>query len=404
MNVLSLFDGISTGYQALKDLGIKVDNYFASEVDKYAIAIAKHNHPDIKHLGDVCGLIYEDGALFHHQNDNPMVNGGSYIAKIDLLIGGSPCQGFSFAGKQLNFNDPRSKLFFEFVRLLKETRPKYFMLENVRMKKEYQDVISEHLGVQPTMINSALLSAQNRVRLYWVGKRNDDGTYSKVEILQPEDRGLLLKDIIENSIKHDAKTYNEIVRVGNVNPSGRGMNGEVYSIAGKAPTLTTNKGEGVKITGGAMRGRYVDDSGDRLPVPDGSLAGLTTQVIEIRDDGKSNCLTSVQKDSLCIQAGEADLGTSFRERKAVYSIEGKCPTLLTPSGGYSEKKITQDNLTWRKVTPLECERLQTMADGYTTLGNFNGVVKPISNTQRYKALGNGWTLEVIKHIFMEMGL
>jgi len=136
MNVLSLFDGMSCGQIALKQLGIKVDKYYASEIDKYAIQIAQKNFPNTIHIGDVTKVLAKD------------------LPKIDLLLGGSPCQGFSFAGKQLNFNDSRSKLFFEFVRLLKELKPKYFLLENVRMKQEYQDVISEHLGVKPIMINS----------------------------------------------------------------------------------------------------------------------------------------------------------------------------------------------------------------------------------------------------------
>jgi len=149
MNVLSLFDGMSCGQIALDKLDIKVDNYYAAEIDKWAIQITKKNYPNTIHLGDVTELM------------------GDFLPKIDLLMGGSPCQGFSFAGKQLNFDDPRSSLFFEFVRLLKETKPKYFLLENVRMKQEYQDVISEHLGVEPVMINSDRFVGQNRERLYW---------------------------------------------------------------------------------------------------------------------------------------------------------------------------------------------------------------------------------------------
>ena len=176
MNVLSLFDGMSCGQLALDRLGVKVDMYLAAEIDKYAMSIAKKNYPNTVHLGDVTKLR------------------GMDLPKIDLLMGGSPCQGFSFAGKQLNFDDPRSALFFEFVRLLEETKPKYFLLENVRMKQEYQDVISEHLGVKPIMINSALMSAQNRVRLYWTNIPN---------ITQPEDKGIVLKDILEDKENKD---------------------------------------------------------------------------------------------------------------------------------------------------------------------------------------------------------
>jgi len=169
LNVLSLFDGMSCGQIALERAGIKVNNYFASEIDKYAIQVAKHNYTNTQHIGDVTKVK------------------ASELPKIDLLIGGSPCQGFSFAGKQLNFNDPRSKLFFEFVRLLKECSPKYFLLENVKMKKEYQDVITQHLGVEPIEINSNLLSAQNRKRIYWT---NIPG------VAIPNDKGILLKDIV----------------------------------------------------------------------------------------------------------------------------------------------------------------------------------------------------------------
>ena len=177
MNVLSLFDGMSCGQIALKQLGIKVDKYYASEINKYAIQIAQKNFPDTIHVGDIT-----------------KVSAADFPGKIDLLLGGSPCQGFSFAGKQLNFNDSRSKLFFEFVRLLKELRPKYFLLENVRMKQEYQDVISEHLGVKPIMINSALVSAQNRNRLYWTNIPN---------VCEPQDKGIILTDIIQENIGHD---------------------------------------------------------------------------------------------------------------------------------------------------------------------------------------------------------
>ena len=149
MIVLSLFDGMSCGQLALQRAGFKVDIYLASEIDKYGKQVTRKNFPRTIQLGDVCDIK------------------GENLPPIDILLGGSPCQGFSFAGKQLNFEDPRSALFFEYVRILKETKPKYFLLENVRMKKEYQNIISEHLGVEPVMINSALVSAQNRVRLYW---------------------------------------------------------------------------------------------------------------------------------------------------------------------------------------------------------------------------------------------
>lgn len=172
MNVLSLFDGMSCGQIALERVGIEVDKYFASETDKYAIKVTQANYPDTIQLGCVKDI-----------NINA-------LPVIDLLMGGSPCQGFSFAGKQLNFDDPRSKLFFEFVRIKEALKPKYFLLENVRMKKEHQDVISSHLGVQPIKIDSNLVSAQNRQRLYWTNIPLTS---------QPQDKGIMLWDIVHEN-------------------------------------------------------------------------------------------------------------------------------------------------------------------------------------------------------------
>ena len=203
INVLSLFDGISCGQIALERAGIEVENYFASEIDKYAIQITMSNYPNTKQLGSVLNV------------------NGADLPKIDLLIGGSPCQGFSFAGKQLNFNDPRSKLFFEFVRLKNECNPTYFLLENNKMKKEYQDIISSYLGVEPIKINSKLVSAQNRSRLYWTNIPN---------VKEPDDRNIMLKDIIGE--------YDGIL----VYPRGYNKGG-VQSYNGKSPTITTSSWE-----------------------------------------------------------------------------------------------------------------------------------------------------------------
>ena len=328
MNVLSLFDGMSCGQLALERCGIDVDIYIASEIDKYTKQITRKNYPNTIQLGDVTKVVGED------------------LPKIDLLMGGSPCQGFSFAGKQLNFDDPRSALFFEFVRLLEETKPKYFLLENVRMKQEYQDVISEHLGVKPIKINSTLVSAQNRVRLYWTNIPN---------IEQPEDRGIVLKDILEDGVGdrpcelkefnkdstcHHAATATDI--------KGNESIKRVYADSGKSPTITTMGGghREPKVLCGAWRGRYIKDG--KGQDHKGSVAGKTEQRLEIRQDEKTNSLTTVQKDN----------------------------------------NVVTDKF-YRKLTPLECERLQTVPDGYT---------EGVSNTQRYKMLGNGWTVDVISHI------
>jgi len=304
MKVLSLFDGMSCGRIALDQLGIPVEKYYASEIDKYAIQVAKRNYPDIHHIGDVtkCERLWTEHKY----------------PKVDIMIGGSPCQGFSFAGKQLNFDDPRSKLFFEFVKLKNLLKPKYFLLENVRMKKQYQDIISEHLGVEPIAINSNLVSAQNRYRLYWTNIPN---------VTQPDDKGILLQDILEDGIVDRDKSH----------------------------CLDANY-----FKGGNLKSYFE----------------------------KHRRQLVFSTDGLC-HVGDADI-KGHDSIKRVYHPQGKAPTLTTMGGGHREPKVIVDELTWRKLTPLECERLQTLPDGYTD--------KDVSNTQRYKMLGNGFTVDVIAHI------
>ena len=332
LKVLSLFDGMSCGQLALQRLGIEVDTYYASEIDKYAIQVTQANFPKTIQVGDVCELKAED------------------YQDVDLILAGSPCQGFSFAGKQLAFDDPRSALFFEFVRLLKEIKPKYFLLENVRMKQQFQDVITEQVSacypdfeggdllggqIKPILINSALLSAQNRQRLYWTNIPN---------IEQPKDKGIVLRDILEDNPGN--KYSLSVAKVDRVLNSPRGKGFFYNKDSEKIGTLVAGyhkePTDGSYILSGAWRGRYKED-------------GATEQKLELNQSGKSNSLTTVQKDSV----------------------------------------VVNDNLSWRKLTPLECERLQTVPDNYTN---------NVSNTQRYKMLGNGWTIEVIAHILNNMKL
>ena len=243
MNVLSLFDGMSCGQIALNKLGIKYDNYFACEIDKYAMQVTQHNYPNTIQIGDVQFVTKETFGTH----------------KIDLVIGGSPCQGFSFAGKQLNFEDPRSALFFEFVRLVKELKPKYFLLENVKMKKEYQDVITQYMGVEPIEINSALVSAQNRRRLYWTNIPN---------VGQPEDKGIVLKDIIEKGdscdIELNENQQKKIEKINNVNPD-------------KANCLTEAIGRGGSsaeyLTSVKKKTDAVEQVGDKLRHPEATKKG-----------------------------------------------------------------------------------------------------------------------------------
>lgn len=342
MKVLSLFDGISAGQLALQRAGIAVDAYYASEVDKYAISVTQRQFPNTIQLGDVTKW---------REWDIPW-------GEIDLVIGGSPCQGFSFAGKQLNFNDPRSALFFVFVDIchrVADDNPKMrFMLENVRMKKEYQDVISGYFGIQPIPINSSLVSAQNRYRLYWTNIPN---------VTQPEDKWILLRDIILDDVDdkyYYSNTVMERLDVSDINHVGMVGYKSKGKEVDKCGTLLARHYKGmqslpypiVKVTGARQTGRYIVD-GKRADHTVDSMKGLTEQRIEFREDGKSNCLTSVQKDSL----------------------------------------VGIDNYICRKLTPIECERLQTFPDNWT---------EGISDTQRYKALGNSWTVDVVTHIFKNL--
>ena len=590
MNILSLFDGMSCGRLALDRLGIKVDKYYASEIDKYAIQVSSANYPDIIQIGDVCDVKGED------------------YPDIDLVMAGSPCQGFSFAGNQLAFDDPRSALFFEFVRILKEVKPKYFLLENVKMKKEFLDVISEHVGVEPILINSALVSAQNRLRYYWT---NIPG------VEQPEDRGIVLRDILEtepdekydiseakvdrvlNAKRGKGFFYNEdSEKIGTViagyhkEPTdgsyveqhkpvkhternrrhlkmpdekslcmtatmykGAGNNGmtlvpmkpikvgmaveevkvrkhevdleklqqllreakandkktnkqiaeetdlpitkvehwfrtdssfaipsddiwfklkevldikddsfdaqimefiyrdgvyestqRVYSEEGKSPTITaSNKEQLIEVR--ALTEQRTEESKrirkehrqrtgkdwsprggkEMVPREDGKMNTLTTsltkshileikggalrgrqisdddswtQQLETRDDDKSNALTTVQKDSVVVSTKPNQINPSKKAsgkqpymQDRVFHEEGKSHALTASFADRTNVGTSVDDLHWRKLTPLECERLQTVPDNYTN---------HVSNTQRYKMLGNGWTIEVIAHILKGM--
>lgn len=302
MNVLSLFDGMSCGQIALNRAKIKYDNYFASEIDKYAIQVTMKNYSNTIQLGDVTKI--------------KSLN----LPKIDLLIGGSPCQSFSFCGKRLGMTtsdnieitsleqylllknqqfifNGQSYLFWEYVRLLKELKPKYFLLENVMMKDYWKNIITDTLQVNPIMINSNLVSAQERKRLYWT---NID------QISQPNDKGLYLKDIMEHKVD---KKYNITERF-------------YKKVKG---TLSYEK------------------SRNNIRTPEQKSKTLTTSGHGISNSGSTNI------------------------------------------------KLSDDYL--RIPTPIECERLQTVPDNYTD---------NVSNRQRYRMLGNGWTVDVITHIFKKL--
>ena len=314
-NVLSLFDGISCGRLALDRAGIKYEKYYASEIDKYAIAVARYNYPDTVFVGDVRYLKGKD------------------FKDIDIIIGGFPCIDLSFCGKRQGMVtkekikivsleqylelkkqkfefEGQSYLFWEFVRLLKEIKPKWFLIENVKMQKKWEKVITKVLNVKSIKINSALVSAQNRERLYWTNIPTKE---------KPENRNLLLKDIIENQVDQKYIVKQPYL---------------LYS------DVKTNDKYNLKVIG------------------------------EIKSK-------------------------EWLQRRRIFLIDSKSPTITT-----DKKYCILHNNVVRKLTPIECERLQTLPDNYTKYGLFDdGKVRKISDTQRYKMIGNGWTVDVVSWIF-----
>lgn len=353
--VLSLFDGMSCGQTAFKRAGIKVVKYFASEIDKYAIQTTQKNYPDTIQLGDVRDVK------------------GCNFSDIDLLMAGSPCTGFSFAGKGLNFDDPQSVLFFEFLRLLKEIKPKNFLLENVKMKQEHQDVISRLLGYQPILINSADYSAQNRERLYWTDMERPKKTKCDVSLV----------DILENEVpeKYFIKPKQAIKLLDKETEKGKigyirtdSQSQRIYSIYGKS--ITINAGHF-----GGNTGLYV-------------MGCLTPDRIEKRQNGrrfkppknKSHTLTAVDRHGVLILQRHHGYN-----KGGIKAKDGKTTSLTTSSWDQNNLLL---NGRIRRLTPVECERLQTVPDGYT---------EGVSDTQRYKMLGNGWTVDVIADILRNIG-
>lgn len=301
MKILSLFDGCGMAYQALKNIGIAVDKYYAFEIDKYATMIASKNHPDIIQMGDIA-------------NANPEM-----FTAIDLLVAGFPCQSFSIAGNRLAFDDDRGKLFFTALNLLKTIKPKHFIFENVAsMKKEIREEISKLIGVEPIMINSALVSAQQRKRWYW----------TNIDVKQPDDKKIYLKDIIEYGFIDRDKSF----------------------------CLDANYYKGISLDNYFKKHR-------RQVVFDRPI-----RIFSFNSGGQSS---------------------------RVYSLDGKSVSISANGGGMGAKTglylIPNENEEYiiRKLTPIECERLQTLPDNYTA---------GVSPTRRYTMLGNGFTVAVIAHI------
>lgn len=358
MKVLSLFNGISCGRLALERAGIPVERYVSYEIDKYANKIAQKNYPGDEYNGDV------------FEGDFTKYKG------FDLLIGGSPCTYWSIAKKdrETTSDGIGFQLFSQYVRALRESSCKYFLYENnYSIHKDIKAEITKALGVEPIMINSALLSAQSRKRCYWTNIPN---------VTQPEDKGILLKDILESGEAWQDKAFTYTTR----------CQGAILDDTLKRHRHTM-VAEPVCV---AQRGRYIE-SGNRSKKCDGG----TYQAFEPRTDGKANCVTAVQKDCMIcepVRIGTVEHGgrKDYDSKQwRVYSVRGKSVTMCGQGGGAGAKTglykidLPDGDYIIRKLTPIEAERLQTLPDNYTA---------GVSNAQRYKGVGNGWTVDVIAHI------
>ena len=324
INVLSLFDGLSGTQLALKNVGMKVNNYYASEVDKFAIKVTQANFPKTIQIGDITKI---NGST-DFNND-----------KIDLLVAGFPCQDLSLASHTgEGLKGSRSGLFYEAIRLLNEIKPKYFLFENVRMNKANEKIITDILGVEPIVLNSSLVSAQNRVRYYW----------TNLDLSKIKDKNIKLKDIIENGHTDRDLSYC--------------IDANYYKIGGD------NNLSSLKSYFKKYRRQLIFNKG-------------------CQQVGKALELDHINYDAI----------------KRVYGLDGKSPTLTTMGGGHREPKVVTNDINggaltavidpvfkdlhWRKLSPLECERLQNVPDNYTD---------HVSKTQRYRMLGNGFTVGIIE--------
>ena len=346
VKVLSLFDGMSCLQIALNNLGIAPDKYYASEIDKHAMQVTQHNFPNTIQLGDITRW---------HEWD---INWG----EIDLLVAGFPCQSWSFAGKGKGIDDPRGQLVFSLIEIWNKCRESnnnlVFIFENVVMKGEYKDYLTKMFGVSPVMINSSLVSAQNRKRLYW----------SNIPITQPEDLGITWKDVREHGLNKYYYTEKAMQWLGR-HSRRKGKTLDVWANHDKAQMVEAShhkKYSSQRFFGvvdwptdeqviASMRGRRVNVFGKR---EDYNKGIPVEQYLEFRYDSKSNCLTTVGKDNVVVP-------------------------FTRPN------RVPVEEFFFRYISPVECERLQTVPDGYSDV---------VSDTQRYRMLGNGFTVKVIEHI------
>lgn len=400
MKVLSLFDGMSCGQIALKQLGVIPDVYYASEIDSHAIKQTQLNFPDTVQLGDV--------TKWREWNID--------WKSLDLILAGSPCQGFSFAGKQLAFDDPRSKLFFVFIDILNHVRSfnpnVLFLLENVNMKKSHMRVISEYCGVFPVNINSNLVSAQNRDRWYWTNIRTKQiGLFGELhsDIPQPEDKGILLRDILEEVADEKyyikSKTMLSFIQdKWRIDKKYTQINGSKalsllarqyqnwcgdYAKIDVKGNVSANQFKSSCFTAGAHSGGNHSDMDLILQRSRGNNAGGLFE-------GKTPTLSACsweQNNMLCISSNQKHATISLNKSTPMVSAMGM-------GGGHvpmitSEELQCKTDIRIRRLTPVECSRLQTIPSWYQW---------KCSDTQIYKMLGNGWTVDVIAHILSFMNI
>jgi DNA (cytosine-5)-methyltransferase 3A len=346
--VLSVFDGMSCGQLALQRAGIEYKEYFASEIDKHAISVTQHNFPNTKELGSITELKTEK------------------LPKIDLLIGGSPCQSFSNAGLRNGF-DGKSKLFYEYVRVLKETKPTYFLLENVKMKKEWQDIISKELGVEPIEICSSLFSAQQRKRLYWTNINVDLSKLPKSNEVIADVLELPIKNKRENKILMSKTDFKVKVRKNYIDKK------ELALFLRSYKTKTINE---ISVFCNAPKTmvEHWFRTDNSFSIPDAEYWFKLKECLKIEDCKYDKAVTEFELKN-----------NSFDMAKRIYHIDGKHPTL---TGGGQRKTITDGNEMFY-LNPEHCEKLQTVPLGYTNTA---------SERQRFKMLGNGWTVDVIAFI------
>lgn len=357
MNVLSLFDGISCAMIALERANIKVTKYYASEIDKNAIKCSEANYPNIIRLGDITNI------------------NGKNLDKIDLLLGGSPCQSFSNAGDRTGFNG-KSILFYQYVRLLRETNPKYFLLENVKMKKEWADIISKELGVEPIEINSSLVSAQARKRLYW--------TNIPLANLNIQDKKLVIADVLgiitykkEDKILMSKSEFDVKVRKHYINKT-------VLAYALKSAKRTsglTNQQIASKLNKPVTLVEHWFRTDQSCAIPSDDIWFELKKLLNF-------CIDTFDKQIMEFEVKKA----TFDMSKRVYHINGKHPTLTTLTGGHQRATIT-DGQDMFYLTPQHAEKLQTLPSNYTSM---------LTRNQRFKVIGNGWTVDIIAEILKQI--